>query len=396
MRVAFPAQQAGATPGRGGHRLAIEAGRIALTCRQLVAELLNIPGDPGRIAYMANATHALNTALHGVVRDGERIVVTTFDHNAVLRTAAALAGQRGAAVVLVSVDVHGAIDDAALDHALDGARVITINAASNVTGTRLDVARLAARARAAGALSLVDVAQVAGHAPFDTAAAGVDMLAFTGHKGMLGPQGIGGLWVRDSVDVGPLLTGGTGGDSMSRDMPAAYPDHLEAGTINGPALAGLAAGIRTVLEEGVDVLHGRVSALRRTLHEGLADLDGVHIHSPDAPHGVPIVTFTVDGIDPSTMATRLDREHGVLTRAGLHCAPEVHRLLGTNATGAVRMSLGWSSTMEDVERAVAAVRSIVGRGVAHTGVERAIRHGHDSAPDAGGDGTAVRPRSRVR
>ena len=349
----------GATPGRGGHRLAIEAGRIALSCRQRIATLLNLPGDVGRITFTANATHALNTALHGTLRAGDRVVATTFDHNAVLRPAAALANQRGVEVVLVRADVHGAVDDDALRRALDGARLLAINAASNVLGTRLDVARLARLAREAGALSLVDVAQVAGHAPFDAATAGIDMLAFTGHKGMLAPQGVGGLWVRDGVDVAPFMTGGTGGDSMQRDMPAAYPDHLEAGTTNGPAISGLAAGIEVVLTEGVDALHARLSSLRRALHNGLAELDGVRVHSPAAADGVPIVTITSDRIDPGTLAARLDREHGVLTRAGLHCAPEVHRLLGTDATGALRFSLGWSSTEDDVERAVAAVQSVL-------------------------------------
>jgi cysteine desulfurase family protein len=349
----------GATPGRGGHRLAIEAGRIALRCRQQIARLLNIDGDIGRITFSANATHALNTALHGVVQTGDRIVVTAFDHNSVLRPAAALAKHRDVEVVLIPVDVNGSIDETALERALDGARLITINAASNVLGTRLDVPRIAGNARAAGVLSIVDVAQVAGHAPFDAHAAGADMIAFTGHKGMLGPQGIGGLWVRSGVVVEPLITGGTGGDSMQRDMPEAYPDHLEAGTSNGPAIAGLAAGIDAVLEEGVAAAHARTSALKKTLWEGLSAIDGVHVRSPLALDGVSIVTITAAALDPAALAARLDREHGVLTRSGLHCAPEAHRLLGTEGTGALRFSLGWSSTRRDVERAVDAVHAVL-------------------------------------
>jgi len=349
----------GATPGRGGHRLAIEAGRVALDARRQVAALLGIPGDLARITFTANATHALNTALHGTLRRGDRVVVTTFDHNAVLRPAAALEQRSGVEVVLVHVDADGVVDETALHAALDGARLLAINAASNVTGALLDVKRLAQLARSAGALTLVDVAQVAGHVPFDAADAGVDMVAFTGHKGMLGPQGTGGLWVRAGIDVEPLITGGTGGNSLDRAMPAAYPDHLEAGTLNGPGLAGLAAGIRVVLEETVAALHARTSSLKRALWEGLRSVRGVTVHSPPCPEGVPIVTITADGIDPATLAARLDREHGVLTRPGLHCAPEVHRVLGTDRTGAVRLSLGWSSTMADVERAISAVHAVV-------------------------------------
>ncbi|MGH7464360.1 MAG: aminotransferase class V-fold PLP-dependent enzyme, partial [Longimicrobiales bacterium] len=305
-------------------------------------------------------------ALHGVLRPGDRLVVTAFDHNAVLRPAAALARQRGIDVVLVAVDENGAVDEDSLRRALQGARLLTINAASNVLGTRLDVARLAALAREAGAMTLVDVAQLAGHAPFDAAAAGVDMVAFTGHKAMLGPQGIGGLWVRAGVDVEPLITGGTGGDSMQRDMPAAYPDHLEAGTSNGPAIAGLAAGIGVVLDEGVQAIHARTALLKTALRDGLSSIEGVHVRSPHAPDGVPIVTITADAMDAGSLAARLDREHGVLTRAGLHCAPEAHRLLGTNRTGAVRFSLGWSSTGQDVERALTGVRAVLQRSAAAT------------------------------
>lgn len=344
----------GATPGRAGHRLAIEAGRTALRCRQSIARLLGIPGDVGRVTFAANATHALNTALHGTVRPGDRIVVTAFDHNSVLRPAAALADVD---VVLIPGDATGALDEVALARALDGARLLSINAASNVLGTTLDVSRMARIARDAGALSLVDVAQSAGHVPMDVAEA--DLIAFTGHKGMLGPQGTGGLWVREGVDVAPLITGGTGGNSLERTMPVAYPDHLEAGSANAPGLAGLEAGVSAVLEEGVEAIHARTSRLKTILWDGLSATAGVRVLSPRAPHGVPIVTVTADDIDPSALAARLDREHGVLTRAGLHCAPEVHRLLGTAHTGALRFSLGWGSTEQHVRRALEGVRLVL-------------------------------------
>lgn len=177
----------GTTPGRGGHRLAVDAGRTALRCRQRVARLLGIPGDAGRIAFMFNATHALNTALHGVLRSGDRLVVTTFDHNSVLRPAHRLA-QLGVDVRLVDTDAEGNIDASDLERALDGARLLSINAASNVLGSMLDVAALARAAHAAGALALVDTAQVAGHRPFDVSSVAADIVAFTGHKGLVGPQ----------------------------------------------------------------------------------------------------------------------------------------------------------------------------------------------------------------
>jgi cysteine desulfurase / selenocysteine lyase len=357
--VALYMEEIGATPGRGGHRLANEAGRVALRCRQRVARLLGMAGDASRIAFTANATHALNAALWGIVRRGERIVVTAFDHNAVLRPAARLAAERDAQVVVVPGAADGFLDDDALDRALDGARVLVINAASNVLGTVLDVTRLAARARAAGAFSIVDLAQLAGHGAFDAAAAGVDVVAFTGHKGLLGPQGIGGLWVRPGLELEPLLTGGTGGDSLLRTMPDPMPDHLEAGSVNGPGIAGLLAGVEAVLDEDVGALHARLARLKLLLHDGLAAIEGVRVLSPPAPEGVPIVTVVSDIVEPAIMAARLDREHGVLTRAGLHCAPEVHRMLGTAQTGAVRFSLGWATTADDVRRSIAAAAAVV-------------------------------------
>lgn len=351
----------GATPGRGGHRLAIEAGRRALRCRQSIARLLGVPGDPGRIAFTFNATHALNTALHGLLRPGDAVVVTAYDHNAVLRTVHRLAVERGVEIRMVPGDAQGNLDEDALSRALDGARLLVINGASNVLGNALDVPLLARLAREQDALTLLDAAQTAGELPLNVGHAGVDVVAITGHKGLLGPQGIGAVWVRESVPIAPYLTGGTGGDSMLREMPESMPDRLEAGTMNAPGIAGLDAGIRFVLESGVETLHTRLMHLKAMLRTGLEDLAGVRVCSPACPHGVPIVTITADDVDAATLAHRLDREFGVLARPGLHCAPEAHRVLGTHRTGALRFSLGWSSTEADVERALDGLARIVHR-----------------------------------
>lgn len=356
----------GATAGRGGHRLSVEAGRVALRCRQALARLLALPGDPGRIAFMLNATHALNTALHGVLRPGDAAVVTTFDHNSVLRPAFWLAHRRGVHIRRVLVEADGSIDQRAFEHAVAGARLVSLNAVSNVLGTRLDVRRLARLAHDAGAIVLVDGAQAAGHIPFAPAADGADILALSGHKGLLGPQGVGALWARDGIDVEPLLTGGTGGDSLDPEMPVAWPDHIEAGTTNGPGIAGLRAGVDWLLEHGVDALHARIGALKAELHAALSAVPGVSVLSPPAPDGAGIVTIVAHDIDPAVLALRLDREHGVLARPGLHCAPDVHRMLGTAERGALRFSLGWSSTPADVRRAVDAIERITAGRAAGT------------------------------
>lgn len=349
----------GASPGRGGHRLAVDASRTVFKCRFAMAKLLNIPGDPGRIAFMLNATHALNTALWGVLKRGDVVVISAYDHNAVLRPVHRIAAERGVEVRVLGGAPDGTLDLEEASRKFEGAKLVVLNAASNVLGTVLDVKVLARLAHDAGALVLVDAAQSAGHMDVDIADDDVDIVAFTGHKGMLGPQGTGALWVHERIDIDPMLAGGTGGDSMLRDMPAAYPDHLEAGTANAPGLAGLLAGIEWIQARGVQNLHEHGAALKKRLREGLAAIPGVHVLSPEAPDGIALVTITADGIEVPALASRIDREHGILTRPGLHCAPEVHRLLGTEKTGAVRFSLGWSSTEEHVDRAVDAVAHVV-------------------------------------
>jgi len=356
--------EVGATPGRGGHARALEAGRTALRCRQAVQRLLGLPGDPGRVAFMPNATWALNTAFWGVLAPGDAVVVSDYDHNAVLRPVAYLARTRGVEVRTLRGTPEGEVDYEEAERLLEGARLLVVNSASNVLGHRLPLAELAARAHASGALVLLDAAQAAGHLPMRCAEEGADLVAFTGHKGMLGPQGTGGLWVREGVEVEPLMRGGTGGDSGSRDMPTPLPDRLEAGTVNAPGLAGLEAGIAYVQERGVEALHAHEARLKTRLWDGLAALAGVRVRSPRAPDGVGIVTLTVDALDPATLATRLERDWGVQGRSGLHCAPECHRLIGTLDTGALRLSLGWASTEADVDRALEGLEALAGPAAA--------------------------------
>lgn len=350
----------GASPGRGGYNRAVTSARIAFRCRRAVARVLGLPGDPGRIAFMMNATHALNTALHGVLEPGDRVVLTPYDHNAVLRPAHVLARDRGVDVQMVPGDASGGVDLEALATLLEGARLLVVNHVSNVLGTVLPLAEMSALARERGALVLVDAAQSAGHLSISPAEAGADLVAFTGHKGLLGPQGTGGLWVREGVSIRPFLTGGTGGDSARRDMPEALPDRLEAGTPNAPGLAGLLAGCEFVLERGVEAIHAHETRLKRRLREGLASISGIRVLSPAAPEGAALVTLVADRLSPSQLAREVEVGWGVMGRSGLHCAPEAHRMVGSSADGAFRLSLGWASSEEDVDRAVTALDSAVG------------------------------------
>jgi cysteine desulfurase family protein len=354
-------REVGATPGRSGHAPAVAAGRIALRCRLALAELFGIQGDPGRIAFQFNATHALNTALFGTLRPGDRVVCTPYDHNSVRRPLHTLA-TRGVRKHLFTGSRGGGVDLGELEALLRGegepARLLVVPHASNVLGAVLPVAEMAELAHGVGALVLVDAAQTAGHFPLDVEALGVDLLAFTGHKGLLGPQGTGGLWVREGVDVDPLLRGGTGSDSAAATMPASYPDHLEAGSQNAPGIAGLLAGVEWIQREGVAALHQREMMLADRLLARLRALPGLTVHSATGGARVGIVTVTCEGIAPEELALELERRHGILTRAGLHCAPGAHEVIGTLETGAVRLSVGWATTESDIDRAARALADL--------------------------------------
>jgi cysteine desulfurase / selenocysteine lyase len=355
----------GATPGRSGHRRALSAGRMALRCRRALAQLLGYSGDPGRVTLHLNATHALNTAIFGTAGAGDRILATSYDHNSVRRPVAALA-VRGATAETLELSASGVPDLAELRSLLAGsgkpARLLVLPHASNVTGAVLPVRAMADLAHDFGALVLLDAAQTVGHHPVEVDELGADLVAFSGHKGLAGPQGTGGLWVREGVEVRPLLFGGTGGDSLPEQMPESYPDHLEAGTLNAPGIAGLAAAAEWVLASGVSSRRDREQRLKAKLVEGLRAIPSVRLLSAEGPESVGIVTLLVEGMDPGELALRLDREYGILCRAGLHCAPGAHRALGTLRTGALRLSIGWATTDDEIDQTLEAFRSVDSSG----------------------------------
>lgn len=351
--------EAGGNPGRSGHRLSVAAGRIVYDAREAVAELINAP-DPLRVIFTLNATHAINIALHGLLRPGDRVVASSIEHNAVMRPLRAM----DIDLALIPCGPDGALDLAAAERLITpGTRLVVLNHASNVVGTILPVAPVAELAHRAGALLLVDAAQTAGAVPIDMQALGIDLLAFTGHKALLGPPGAGGLVIGASVDtaeMAPLLRGGTGSRSEFEIQPEDCPDKFESGTPNGVGIAGLGAGIRYVLRHGVEAIREHEIALARALAEGLAAIPGVTVYGPADPHDrTATVSFTVAGRRVSEIGLRLDEEHGVLCRVGLHCAPAAHRTIGAFPEGTVRFAAGFSATPAEVKQAVAAVARIV-------------------------------------
>ncbi|MBM3316501.1 MAG: aminotransferase class V-fold PLP-dependent enzyme [Candidatus Eisenbacteria bacterium] len=347
----------GANPGRSGHRLSAEAARVVFTARAAVAELLGV-ADQRRVVFTANATGALNLALAGFLAPGDHVVTTSLEHNSVMRPLRRLRETRGIEVDIVCADPQGRLDPGALRAALrPRTRLVAVNHGSNVNGR---IAPLAEIRRAIGAVALlVDAAQTAGAVPIEAEALGIDLLAFTGHKSLLGPQGTGGLYIRPGIEIEPLLQGGTGSGSDSDAQPAILPDRFESGTPNGPGLAGLGAGAEFVAARGLAAERERGRGLLAEMVGGLRAVEGLtFVGGADLEDRLPTVSIRVAGLTPSELAFELDRRCGVMTRAGLHCAPEAHRTMGSFPDGAVRLSAGPLTEPGDVRRAAAAVAEI--------------------------------------
>jgi len=350
--------EVGANPGRSGHRLAVEAGRVVYSAREAVAELFNAP-DPLRVVFGPNVTEALNLALCGLLHPGDHVIVSSMEHNSVMRPLRALE-REGVALTVTRCSPEGSLDPADIEAAIrPNTTMIALNHASNVVGTLLPVAEVGHIARRHGLLLLVDAAQTGGSYPLDMQESAVDLLAFTGHKSLYGPTGTGGLIIGERVDTArlrPLKRGGTGSRSEQEEQPDFLPDRYEGGTPNAVGLAGLAAGVRWVLEQGVEAIRAHEEALTQRLIDGLTGITGVTVYGGhDAAVQTATVSFNVAGIEPSEIGLRLDEEYGVMCRVGLHCAPAAHKTIGTFPTGTVRFGMGAFNTLEEVDAAVAAV-----------------------------------------
>ncbi len=351
----------GVTPGRSGHRLANEAERIRLDAREAVAELFGV-SDPLRVLFTSGGTMALNLVLFGLLGPGAHVVTTGIEHNAVMRPLRALAA-RGVTISVVPCRADGTLDAAAVVEQLRGeTRLVAVNHASNVCGTVLPVREIGAITHERGIPLLVDAAQTGGAWPVDMQADNIDLLAFAGHKGLLGPGGTGGLVLGDDFDVArlpPLVYGGTGSRSEHEEQPEFLPDKYEAGTPNMVGLAGLGAGVRYVLERGVAQIRAHEAALTGRLIAGLRGIPGVRVvGTQDARRQTAAVSFTRAGRSCSAVAHTLDEEYGVLCRPGLHCAPQAHRTLGTFPDGTVRLSAGPRTTPAEIAQAISAVAQV--------------------------------------
>lgn len=351
------ALQTAGNPGRGAHEPTLHAARLVYETRIALAELFHAEG-PSCIAFTANATQALNTALCGLFGPGDHVITTVCEHNSVLRPLYRLREQ-GVELSFVGVDPQGRLLYEQFEQMLrPNTKAVVLTGASNVTGNLTDLRAVSAFAKRHGLLLVVDAAQTAGARPIDVQELGIDVLCFTGHKGLLGPQGTGGLYVRPGVRVRPLVVGGSGVHSFSEEHPAEMPTALEAGTLNVPGLAGLGAGVRWILEQGVETLCEKEETLTRLFYENVRDIPGVALYGAfDGPRA-PIVSLNLQGEDSARVADALWEEFGVCVRAGAHCAPQMHQALGTVEQGVVRFSFSHQNTREEVLLAAQALRTL--------------------------------------
>ncbi|MBA7636224.1 putative cysteine desulfurase [subsurface metagenome] len=355
-------EYAGGNPGRSGHRLSIEAARVVYDAREDIAQFFHA-GDPLRVIFASNATHAINIALRGLLKPGDSVVTSSMEHNAVIRPLRNLEKQ-GVNLHVVPCATDGSLNVEDVARTVNcNTRLVVINHASNVVGTLLPVAEVASIAHQVGAWLLVDAAQTAGAIPIDVPTMGIDLLAFTGHKGLMGPPGIGGLIISDHVDttqIEPLIRGGTGSHSESEEQPEYLPDRFESGTPNLIGIAGLRAGIRWVVARSIEAIRLREKELTRALIDGLLGIPGVKVYGAhDADSSVAIVSITVAGKQVSEIGLRLDEEEGILSRVGLHCAPAAHKTIGSFPEGTIRLAPGVFTTMNDICATIWAIEKVV-------------------------------------
>lgn len=359
--------QIAANPGRAAHRASLDSARAIFTLREQLAGFFGLD-DPMRVVFTSGVTHSLNIALFGLLRPGDRLVCSPLEHNAVMRPLYVLQ-QSGVQVEILPSDEHGRIDPADLASALrKPTRLVVINHASNVNGALQDLRSLGSlvrKARTGGdgyPLLLSDTAQSAGLIDIKMERDGIDLLAFTGHKGLLGPDGTGGLLIGPEVsteELHPRCYGGTGSRSDSEIQPDFLPDRYEAGTLNTLGLAGLASSLSWIEDQGLPCLYERCSALRLRLYDALASLPGIRLFGP-REGAAGLFSFLLAGMDSAEISYRLDDDYGVLVRGGLHCAPSAHRRIGSFPGGTVRLAPGPFTSDEEIERTIAAVRELSG------------------------------------
>lgn len=343
---------------RGTHEEALDAARTVYDARVRLASLFGCP-RVDHVAFTANSTEALNMAINGLIDPGDHVISTDLEHNSVLRPLYRLEAEHGAELSFVPADKFGNVDYADFERLMKpNTRAVVCTNASNLTGTVLDIERIAKTAHSHGALVIVDASQTAGCWPIDMKKMSIDVLCFTGHKGLMGPQGTGGICVKEGIEIRPFKVGGSGVQSYSRTHPAEYPTRLEAGTLNGHGIAGLGAAAKFISETGVENIHAKERSLMLRFYEGVKNIEGVTVYGDFTKDKTAIVALNIRDYESGEVSYELSQGYGIATRPGAHCAPRMHKALGTAEVGAVRFSFSFYNTEEEIDEAVRAVAEL--------------------------------------
>ena len=344
---------------RGTHDSSLKSARAVFSARLSLARLFNAPG-PEQVVFTQNSTEALNIALNGLFSKGDHVITTDLEHNSVLRPLYRLEDEGIITLSVVPADKQGCVDYADFARLIrKETRAIVCTHASNLTGNVMDLEQVGIIAKTHDLYLVVDASQTAGAYPIDMEKMGISVLCFTGHKGLMGPQGTGGLCVAKGVDIRPFKVGGSGVQSYSRTHPEEMPTRLEAGTLNGHGIVGLGAGADFILETGIDTIRDHEIALAKRFYEGIKDLPGVKIYGDFSNwNRTAVVTLNIGDYDSGAVSDALEEDYGIATRPGAHCAPRMHQALGTAEQGAVRFSFSWFNTGDEVDAAIQAVKEL--------------------------------------
>lgn len=347
----------GANPGRGGHRMAVEASKEIFKVREKVANLFNIK-DPLRIAFTQNSTYALNFAIKGCINKKGHVITTALEHNSSLRPLFSKRDSGELELELIYPEKNGEISiEKIIESIKEDTIAVVVNHISNVTGTIVDIGKIGKVTREKGVMLIVDASQSAGYLDIDVERDGIDILCFTGHKSLYGLQGSGGIYIREGIDFIPIIEGGTGSFSKLERQPLVMPEGLEAGTLNTLAIVSLGVGIDFIQKVGIENIRKHEDKLTQRFLIELKKIPEVEVYGSDKRG--PVVTLNIKGIDSGDLAAYLDEEYGILVRGGLHCAPKIHEAIGNGENGGVRFSFGFFNTVEEVDYAIKALKEIV-------------------------------------
>lgn len=358
VQAVINALQSFGNSGRGAHEASMDASRMIYETRERVSELFNL-GNPSRVAFTSNSTESLNTAIQGMFSEGDHVITTVLEHNSVLRPLY-LMERRGVKLTVLPCDENGVLCYDKLEESIEAdTKAVVCTHASNLTGNKVDLERVGKICRRHGLSFVVDASQTAGVLPIDMQQMNIDVLCFTGHKGLYGPQGTGGICVREGVEVRPLKAGGSGIKTYLKEHPSDMPTALEAGTLNGHGLAGLHASLGFLRDTGVDQIHAKEAGMMRRFYEGVSRIPGIKVYGDfSTDDRAAIVALNIGDYDSSEVSDELAVTYGISTRPGAHCAPLMHQSFGTVDQGMVRFSFSYFNTEEEIEKGIEAVRQL--------------------------------------